>query len=485
MAGPVNIQQFAFHYSNNFNKDYESILERVNLLSTNFSKDDILPLIDEVSSLGSKLCAIDYIGTKLNNHEIKVSIFNQMYADYRFLLTKLYSKVLLLDLGDLELLKIFSDSTCFQNLKKEYDFEADLTIDHKIKDYVKTTSRQDFSNNANTQELYHENQNDFHSTDNLESCVDLKPIVSEILAKLESTLTQRNEELYSRLNQDLKDTILTNNSNSSQNSHLMEIVNALNENFDDQNLHFLDLPEHLKFNGDPSKLVRFLQHITNKVLVRLHRPCSQWESLMRNLTGSIFEYAQIFYLHYTDTKKAIFMFLNYLIDSFGQRYSIANSLISYSLERNLENPRNKMELLEYSTKLKIFICQMAYIGCSSFINNPVFLEQALSKIPIFIRDKWTKFTVENDVFTGKIFQYDENFNISYNMAKDKHPKYQENTLDEPSLVPCPNQKDEHQIFFNIKTYENWFTSHYMPFYGSDLESIYQGPNSQVMSKLFE
>ena len=51
------------------------------------------------------------------------------------------------------------------------------------------------------------------------------------------------------------------------------------------------------------------QHITNKVLVRLHRPCSQWESVMRNLTGSIFEYAQIFYLHYTDTKKAIFMFV--------------------------------------------------------------------------------------------------------------------------------------------------------------------------------
>ena len=296
-------------------------------------------------------------------------------------------------------------------------------------------------------------------------------IISDGIEKVQCTLRQQNE-LYSRLNSDLKNTLLSNGSNIHSNSnpcsHVSEIINALNENFDNQNVHILDLPDHYKFNGDPARLVRFLQHITNKVLVRLHNPYVQWESITRNLVGSVRELAEKFYLHDMNIKEATFRFLNHLIDSYGNRFTIAYALISYFLDFKVEHSRNKIELLEYSAKLKIFICQMSYIGCSNFIDNPVFLNQALDNVPVFIRDRWSKFSVENDIFTGKIFHCDENFNLSYNTAKNKHPKYQDDTPDVPTFIPCPSKSEEHQISFTFATYERWFTSNYLPFYGSSL-----------------
>ena len=231
-------------------------------------------------------------------------------------------------------------------------------------------------------------------------------IISDGIEKVQCTLRQQNE-LYSRLNSDLKNTLLSNGSNIHSNSnpcsHVSEIINALNENFDNQNVHILDLPDHYKFNGDPARLVRFLQHITNKVLVRLHNPYVQWESITRNLVGSVRELAEKFYLHDMNIKEATFRFLNHLIDSYGNRFTIAYALISYFLDFKVEHSRNKIELLEYSAKLKIFICQMSYIGCSNFIDNPVFLNQALDNVPVFIRDRWSKFSVEKIFSLVKFF----------------------------------------------------------------------------------
>ena len=93
MAEVVNIKQFALNIESNFNHDIRILLERVILLSDDIPESDILHIITEVSSVGYKLCAIDYIGLKLNIHDIQFSFFNRMYADYRCLLSKILYNV--------------------------------------------------------------------------------------------------------------------------------------------------------------------------------------------------------------------------------------------------------------------------------------------------------------------------------------------------------------------------------------------------------
>ena len=128
MAEVVNIKQFASNIESNFNHDVQILLERVILLSDDTPESDILHIINEVSSVGYKLCAIDYIGSKLNIHDIQFSIFNRMYADYRCLLSKILYK---LKSADLDLLPTFSKITNFANLKEKYDFLKDSEIEGK------------------------------------------------------------------------------------------------------------------------------------------------------------------------------------------------------------------------------------------------------------------------------------------------------------------------------------------------------------------
>ena len=173
------------------------------------------------------------------------------------------------------------------------------------------------------------------------------------------------------LNKDFNEKLLLQNERKndrvSNSSDTKAIVDSINANNDYNNIARWDLPKHKKFAGNPTDLVYFLRHVSNKIIPGISRPSVRWDAILRNIDGPILKVAEEFNLQCETYDKAISSLMNHLITSYGNRFDIAMTYIQDFFQKTEFDVRNKSEIFNFGNELQILRDSLYFLGCKSSI----------------------------------------------------------------------------------------------------------------------
>ena len=263
------------------------------------------------------------------------------------------------------------------------------------------------------------------------------------------------------------------------------LVKTLINNQAAANIQKYQLSEERIFDGNPLKLMHFLQYVTTRIFGDLKHPFLRWQAFMQNIKGTVKNKGEILFNKYSsDPDKAISELIRELLEVYGNRYNISCLITKNFLKHCCNfNAYKKNDLIEFKQKMEILVKDMSFIGCSEKINNTHFLEDFLSKIPPNIAQKWSKYTIKHDKMCQDIFSYQDN-KLYYNIKQRK-----DNEIVPDYSIPCPVPEGEigHEIKFDFDTFLSWFGKNYIVSYGhseheenleTEIFATFNGQNSK-------
>ncbi len=225
------------------------------------------------------------------------------------------------------------------------------------------------------------------------------------------------------MHQETNKLIAESSKSSGFSSDTKTIVDSINLNNDYNNIHRYDLPDDRKFGGRPQDLLYWLRHITHRVLTHITKPEVQWESILRNLHDPIYSMAVDMQMQFNSTEEAICQFINHLINTYGNRYSIAILTIENFLKNIRVDTKSHADVINFANDLRILRDTLAFIGCSSCINNLYFLRNLLQRLPPPVTSAWDRYESSADPFIRDIFKFDKKLKLCYNLNPRPNPNY--------------------------------------------------------------
>ena len=106
--------------------------------------------------------------------------------------------------------------------------------------------------------------------------------------------------------------------------------------------------------------------------------------------------AMDFHMQFDTCKEAIVRFINYLIETYGNRYSITVLTVDNFLNNIHFDAGSHSSTIEFANDLRILRDTLNFIGTSSSINNFYFLKTLLSKLPQSVKSAWDKYEFSTD-----------------------------------------------------------------------------------------
>ena len=269
--------------------------------------------------------------------------------------------------------------------------------------------------------------------------------LSKLLPQIMESLVQSNRLLSEKLTETLSNKELGL-------IPMQKILENQNEMVFSQNIDRWKLPPEQKFDSSkPKTLVLFLRHVTDRIMVDIKQPCTRWAAIVQNLYGNLRELANSFQISSRSYDEAISLLLNHMIEQFGDRMHLSNSMVADFLEGCTFDVNDRNQIITFSTRMSVFLKDMAYIGCSAAIDNIYFLQNVLDRLPFNVRQKWSVYVLKNDLFLSRIFAVDSNFKLVYRLP-GKNEKEE--------TIGCPNFGDEHEISFKFSLFQKWFEGHF-------------------------
>jgi hypothetical protein len=286
-------------------------------------------------------------------------------------------------------------------------------------------------------------------------------MLKQIQSQTNSQITHMSE-LFTTAIRDVSRNV-PNNSNHSCDEKLIQTLVDSNIS---TNLHKYDLAPELKFDGSSSKLVYFIRHLVTKAFPDVTRKIDRLMVLQRNVTPDMIKLVDTFMQINVDNETAIFDFLNYLVNQYGDRNVLSLQTVNDFLASIIFDHNNKLECERFKNELVIFYKLMNFLGAITYINNCWFLSDFLNKIPNYVRLKWDKYVSKHDVHVRRIFSIKNNCSMFYNIKPEpaEHLKLCDDNADSvENDIVCPPEygSTEHNIPFKFTTFIEWFENYYI------------------------
>lgn len=293
-----------------------------------------------------------------------------------------------------------------------------------------------------------------NTEDDLEKSNSLAGLVkTEELRDLHSVIIDMNKQTNDRFEQVLN-LFTTMNEKSKANPTALSETKELIKSISMTDISRFDLPEDLKFDGTPSKILFFIRHLVTKVFPIISDESTRFEIIQRNVLGKLKIKAQCIMINSSSYQVATNSFINNLLSDFGDRYFLATQTVDQFIDNIDFNPKDTAESNLFLHDMENLVQTLSFIGSSNCINNFYFLRNFLTKIPDFVRMKWEQYECRENILVKKIFVFDDNQKLRYNISK-------QNSKNDSNIVTCPSKDNGHEISFNFNSFLVWFRERYI------------------------